>query len=208
MHRFVLCGLLAATALLAEYKSEPAGAPPADLKPGVASLLGKEGYKISDGGKMTAELWLRSSVPTGGKAETSVTLSGVPHGALMGVVRFPEGWADRRGQKIKPGVYTLRYSLMPEDGAHMGASPQRDFLLMVPVADDPGAENNPDYPTLIGLSAKASGTSHPAVLSLWKADAADFKAGSMMTLGEHDQVLHAKAGDTPVAIIVYGKHAE
>jgi len=53
------------------------------------------------------------------------------------------------------------------------------------------------------LSKKASGTPHPLVLSLWKDDA---KAEpGVEAVGENDQVLHCKIGNTPVAIILVGK---
>ena len=52
------------------------------------------------------------------------------------MIRLPERGADRRGQTIKPGVYTLRYGNYPQNGDHQGVEPQRDFLVLSPVAED------------------------------------------------------------------------
>ena len=78
----------------------------------------------------------------------------------------PAAAANRRGQSIKPGVYTMRYSNNPVDGAHLGVAPQRDFLLLTPLANDPDPNAMPDFATLVSWSRKASGTPHPAVFSI------------------------------------------
>ena len=39
--------------------------------------------------------------------------------------------SDIRGKVVKPGVYTLRYALQPQNGDHLGAAPNREFLLLV-----------------------------------------------------------------------------
>jgi hypothetical protein len=190
--------------VFAQYKTEPAGAPPSELNASVVSLLNKEGLKISEGDKVVAEIWFRSSMPTGGKAEDMKSLTEVPHGALLGAIRFPANYPDRRGQQIKAGAYTLRYSLFPQNGDHQGVAPQRDFLLLVPAAADTDGNANLDYKDVTTRSMKAAGTPHPAVFSVWKADAADFQPG-ISQLGEHDQVLKTKIGDTPIAIIIVGR---
>ena len=41
------------------------------------------------------------------------------------------------GQGIQPGLYTLRYELVPNDGNHLGVANSRDFGLLVRAADDP-----------------------------------------------------------------------
>jgi len=145
---------------------------------------------------------LRTTAPAGAKStEESVTLPTIPQGALLGAIRFDGSGADRRGQTIKPGVYTLRYSIMPINGDHQGAAPQRDFLLMTPAADDKDLNAAPNFDTLVAMSRKASGTPHPAVLSVWKADSGTL---SLTKQGDSDWVLQSKVGDTPIAIILVG----
>jgi hypothetical protein len=192
--------LLAATSAFAQYKTQPAGDPPAD-----AAGMNKAGTKIvADNGSTFAEIWLRSTMPSGpNTGESSVTLPTIPPGSLLGVLRFPAKAADRRGQTIAPGIYTLRYGNYPINGNHQGAAPQRDFLLLVPAAMDKSTDAIADFDALLELSRKASGTPHPAVLSFWKADA-DQKPG-FEKQGEKDWVLSAKLGDTLVSIILIGQ---
>jgi hypothetical protein len=137
------------------------------------------------------------------EAGDNISLTNIAHGALLGVVRFPEKGADRRGQTMKPGVYTARLSFFPPDGNHQGVAPQRDFLILSPAAEDKDPKATPAYAPLMEMSMKASGTPHPAVLSVWKADPATFKPG-VSADGEHDTVLRHKIGDLPVAVVVAG----
>lgn len=185
---------------------ESGGAPPSDLPPAFASTLSQQGYKVlAPGGAVYCEIWFRSALPQGGKStEQSVSFPTVPHGALMGVIRFPAPAADRRGQALKAGTYTLRYSMYPVNGDHLGVAPQRDFLVLVPVADDKDPSATPAFDDLMAMSKKASGTPHPAVLSL-ETPASGSSVPSLTKEGEHDWSLAVKVGETPLALIVVGK---
>jgi hypothetical protein len=204
MSKLIVSVLLTASALFAQWKAEPAGAPPpSELNASVVSLLNKDGLKITNGGKEVATVWFRSSLPAAKNDQPNVTLTNVTQGELLGAVKVDGQWSDRRGQQIKPGVYTLRYSMFPQNGDHQGVAPQRDFLLLVRAADDTDGNANLDYGTVTKLSMKATGTPHPGVISLWKGEAAG--TPGITQAGETDQVLNTKIGDTPVAIIVFGK---
>jgi hypothetical protein len=194
-----------AVPLAAHYKVEPAGEAPSELEPAIKASLAKEGFKIlSSDGKVISEIWLRSTVPSGPKAnEDSVTMPTIPHGTVLGALRFPSTGSDRRGQTIKPGVYTLRFSYYPQNGDHQGVAPQRDFLIMTPAGEDKDLNAAPNFDALMVMSRKASGTPHPAVLSFWKQDT-DFKPGFHKE-GDQDWILQTKIGDTQVAIILIGK---
>jgi hypothetical protein len=196
---------MAAGLLSAQYKLEPAGAPPAELPPAVAAALQKQGSKVVAGsGTAFCEVWFRTAAPTGPKStEDGVTLPTIPQGALLGALRFPGRGADRRGQNIKAGVYTLRYALQPVNGDHQGVAPQRDFAVMVPAADDPGPDAKPGWDDLMKLTKKASGTPHPAVLSMSASSNSTFP--ELKKEGENDWALHTKIGDLPVEIILVGK---
>jgi hypothetical protein len=189
----------------AEHKAEPAGAPPAELDAAIVAQLDKAGSKVlREDGSVFCEIWFRSSeLPAGATPEESATFS-VKHGALLGAIRFPAKGEDRRGQSIQPGVYTLRYSVFPINGDHQGVAPQRDFAIMTPAADDKDPNATPTFDALMVMSRKASGTPHPAVLSIWKQEPGDFKPG-LSQMGEHDWVLQGKVGDQPVAVIVIGR---
>jgi len=186
---------------------EPAGAPPSDLDPALAGVLQKDGVRIKDGAKTKMELWFRAAAPKSTKnGEDSVTFQDIAQGTFMGVVRFPDRGADRRGQTIKAGTYTMRLGFYPQNGDHQGAAPQRDFLLLAPVAVDKDVNATPAFEALVDMSRKASGTPHPAVLSTWKVDAGAYKQGVVQE-GESDWVLQTKMSDTPLAVIVAGTAA-
>jgi hypothetical protein len=207
MYKLLLLSLMCAGSALAQYKLAPAGAPPPDLDPAIIGVLQNEGARIvADNGSPVCEIWLRKTMPSGPKAnETGVTLPTIPHGALLGVIRYPGRGADRRGQTLKPGLYMLRFSYYPPDGNHQGAAPQRDFLILSLASADKDPNATPKYDTLMDMSRKASGTPHPAVLSLWKADT-DAKPGFVKE-GDNDWVLRTNIGDTLVAIILIGQAA-
>jgi hypothetical protein len=197
--------LVSSTVWAQQYKADKAGPPPPELASGIAQALAKPGFRISNGDAMYCELWLRASLPSGAPSiEQNVTLPDIPLGALVGVIRFDAAGADRRGQTIKAGVYTLRYGIMPMNGTHQGAAPQRDFLLLTPAAEDRDLNSTPNLDALVAMSRKASHTPHPAVLSLWKADA---DSPGFSQQGDSDWVLQSKVGDTPIDIIVVGTAA-
>jgi hypothetical protein len=94
----------------------------------------------------------------------------VAESALVAVIHFPQAAADYRGHRIPAGFYTLRYAIMPNDGNHLGAAPNRDFLLVIPAASDtdPGTIFKPE--ALVTMSARTTGTKHPSPLSLAQTD--------------------------------------
>ncbi len=187
----------------AQYKVESAGVPPSEAS-ALSSALAKDGVKVvKPDGSPLCEIWFVAADPHGGGSEQNTTMTGVPHGALLGVVRVPARWSDRRGQTIKPGVYTMRYSFFPMNGDHQGVAPQRDFAILSPAAIDTDPAAKTAFDPLMDMSRKASGTPHPLVLSIWKDDAG--VAQGVEAQGEHDQVLHSKLGEAPIAVIVVGK---
>lgn len=138
------------------------------LSASVKEALAPEGYRVVDEkGMVLCELWLPKSVPT----QESTGALGVIYpefaeSTFMGVISLPQGGKDFRGQSIRPGVYTLRYALMPDDGNHMGVSEYRDFLLLIPATADRDPQATLGFAQLVERSKKASGTNHPAPLSL------------------------------------------
>ena len=195
-----LISLLLAASAFGQYKLGPAGAPPA----GAADVTAAGVQVTTADGKVWCEMWFAKSLPEGAKsAEESVSLPTVAHGAFLGIVRFPAQAQDRRGNPIKAGVYAMRYSIYPNDGNHMGAAPQRDFVILIPAGKDKPPSERLTYEALMALSRETNGTPHPSVLSL-----APGGAGAMPSLekeGEKDWTLHVKIGNLPVALIVVGR---
>ena len=152
------------------------------------------------------EVWFRRSIPTGPKPVRSDSIAlPIAQGTLLGVLR-----SSRTGERtaairpIKAGVYTMRYSNYPVDGAHQGVAPQRDFALLTPVANDPDPAAKPESWTDLVTMSKTSGTAHPAVFSLETPAGTTFP--EVTKEGDHDTVLNVKIGNLPLAIIVAGKY--
>jgi hypothetical protein len=200
--RWLLVVLFPAT-VWGQFKADSSAvAPPAELKPAIAQLLEKSGFLISSNGAKYCELWFRAALPVGASSsEPNVTLPNVAVGTFLGVIRFDTEGSDRRAQGIEPGLYLLRYGILPNNGNHQGAAPHRDFLLLTPAVEDQDPSATPNFDALAALSRKASHTPHPAVLSFWKADS---DAPGFSQQGDTDWVLQTKIGDTPIAVIVAG----
>ena len=185
------------------YKIEPISAAAPGLPASLGSAIQDQGYRIVGPSGPWCEVWLAKSIPAGKSTDSSIAF-GIPQGTLLGILRFPGKGADRRGQVIPPGVYTIRYSNFPVDGAHQGAAPQRDFGLLTALADDTDPASKPAFDVLLAASRKASGTPHPAVFSL-ETPPQGAATPSVVKEGDHDWVLTAKAGDLTLSIIVVGK---
>jgi hypothetical protein len=185
-----------------DYKLEAVATAAPDVPAAYAAELSGQGYRVNGPGGAWCEVWFRKSIPTGAKPSDPTIALPIAQGTLLGVIRFPKAGSDRRGQGLKPGVYTLRYSLFPPDGAHQGVAPQRDFALATPIGSDADPKAMPDYEKLVGMS-KTSGTAHAAVFSLQPPSGATFPA--VTKEGEHDIVLSAKVGELAFGLIVAGK---
>jgi hypothetical protein len=150
-----------------EVLNEPA--PAADLSPQIAGELSPTGVRVVRGGSTTlCDIWLRKelTVSANFKPTTEILYPFQP-GQFIGVARFARKSSDFRDQDIQPGVYTIRYAQQPVDGAHVGTSPTRDFLLLSQSTKDLSPKLV-DYKPLTKQSAEAAGSSHPALLAMQK----------------------------------------
>jgi hypothetical protein len=198
---FALISLYSAAAQ--PYKFEPITSAAPGLPGAFGPAIQDQGYRVVGPAGPWCEIWFAKSIPAGKSSDASIAF-GIPQGTLLGILRFPAKGADRRGQVIPPGVYTVRYSNFPVDGAHSGAAPQRDFGLLTPVAEDTDPAAKPAFDALLAASRKASGTPHPAVFSL-ETPPQGAAAPSVVKEGDHDWVLTVKAGDVTLSIILVGK---
>jgi hypothetical protein len=202
--------LLSAAVLMAafsvsaqDYKLEPISTPPPDLPGAYAGVIAAQGYRVVGPKGPWAEVWFCKSIPTGAKPSDDAIVFPIAQGTLLGVLRFPGPAYDRRGQPIKAGVYTLRYSDYPVNGDHQGVAPQRDFALLTPIAADADPKATPAFDALVAMSTKASGTPHPAVLSMESPTGSNFP--SVTKEGDSDEVLNVKVGTLSIGLIVAGK---
>lgn len=175
----------------------------------VRQSLSPKGYRVTpDIATPAIEIWYRKQVPAQPKAASAdAVYERLAPWSLVGVLHFTKGSTDFRGQSIAAGYYTLRAALMPDDGNHLGVAPSRDFLLLVPPAADPGPDSTPKFLDLVALSRQASGTKHPAPMSLVPAE------GGMAPSVTKDDEGHvtfiapirlSSGEDIPLALIVKG----
>ncbi len=197
--------VMSAAAWAQPYKYEAAGAPPAELAPAIAATLQEKGHRVlSPDGKIWCELWFVKTAPKGPvTSEAEVTWKTMIPLSVVGAIRWPAQANDRRGQQIKPGVYTLRYANYPINGDHLGVAPQRDFLVMSQAAMDQTPGPIAKFEELMVYSRKVSGAAHPAVLSMWLVES-NFEPG-LSQAGEHDWALQAAVGEAKISVILVGK---
>jgi hypothetical protein len=149
-------------------------APPEELRAAIRETLSENAIRVIGPEGPLVEIWLRKAIPAKADppAELGVLYPQFVDGTLVGAARFLADGRDFRRQQTRAGVYTLRYSLLPVDGNHLGVSPQRDFLLLVPAANDTAAEPKP-VAELHSASSRASGTTHPSIWSLQQPERGD-----------------------------------
>jgi hypothetical protein len=166
-HTYILFLLLTVTAFAAEPKVEKTSRPKDSPVPdAVWQVLDPDGYRVVLDDGPFCEIWLRKSVPaSSGKANEEALFPQLAPSTMVGIINFLKSSTDYKGDPIKTGFYTLRYELLPADGNHLGVAPNPDFLLILPPSDsDPNAQLN--FQDMVGLSRKATGSSHPGPLNM------------------------------------------
>jgi hypothetical protein len=204
-----VCGLVAATP-----KAEPIG-PLTDsaASDALKKALEPKGYTVVlDDGSEWCKVWLSATVPNSGKTEVEGALfPQLAESTLWGVISFTKPATDYRGQGIPPGLYTLRYELVPNDGNHLGVANSRDFALLVPAADDPNPTTTFDFKQLVALSRKATGSAHPGPVNLVQPDTDNIPSVSNDGQGHwvFNNKLNIQGGSPlPLGIVVKGKASE
>lgn len=163
--------LLLAPALFAARgaKVEPIGPlTDAAASDALKKALAPAGYSVLlDDGSEWCKIWLAASVPASGKTDVEGALfPQLSESTLIGAISFTKPATDYRGQEIQPGLYTLRYELLPNDGNHLGVADNRDFALLIRAANDPDPAAKFDFKQMVALSRKATGTGHPGPINL------------------------------------------
>jgi hypothetical protein len=163
----VLLLITSCVSFAASTKVERTGALPANgVSDAARQIVEDKGYRVTLDDGWTAEFWFARQVASQEKDSPGALYPKLAPSAFVGIVKLAQGMSDFRGQSIAAGLYTLRYELLPQDGNHMGVAPNPDFLLASPAADDSRPEQLFVPRKLVALSAKATGTGHPAVIAL------------------------------------------
>jgi hypothetical protein len=209
MRRLAVLLLLSSCLCAAQAgKVETIGSPTGTSIPdSVKNVLDTTGHRVLLGdGSIACDVWLQKAVPVQAKKDVpDVIYPELGESTFVGVISFPHPATDYRGQAIQPGAYTLRYELIPEDGNHLGVAPNRDFLLLIPVSADADPSATFKFDELVSLSRKASGTRHPAPLSLVQPG-----GGNSVSKDEEEHWIFsttlklASGKDLPFALVVKG----
>ena len=160
--------LAAGSASAADLKLEEIKGAPEGLPEAFASLLEPTGVRVK-GDKVICEIWLVKELATkDGFKPTQTVKYPLASGTLVGAIRMPVAGAEQdfKGQEIPMGTYTLRYGQQPQDGNHLGSSEFSDFVLACALDADKDPKPVDKVQTLFKMSAKAAGTSHPAVFQM------------------------------------------
>jgi len=191
------------------YQVSAIGAAPADVPAALQSTLDASGVRVTNGqGATLCEVWLRKTLPANASpaASSDVLFGALAEGSFLGVIHFPGTFQDFRNQSIKPGYYTLRYGLIPQDGNHMGVNATRDAFVLGPVAVDTNPDKTLSFEELVKLSTQASGTPHPGFLVGAPVSGSTFPSVAKDDSGNQDLQLkgHGSGGDLPLAFTVVG----
>jgi hypothetical protein len=178
---------------------------PPELAPAVAQALAPDVVTVTTG-TTKLEFWWVKSLPLREGATGAPSWADVPDGSLVGALRLGASWSDIRGFTVRPGVYTLRFALQPQNGDHLGISPNREFLLPAPAADDqaPAAVG---YEGAVDLARKTSRRAHPASISIDPASSSGRPLSSATNDLGHQAVIvgiPASAGTLTFGVVVDG----
>jgi len=212
-----LCLSAAAVQAADDVKLEQFEGKPQGLSDKVLPLLDETGYRVTGPDGVICEIWLAKEVAK--KPDFQPTLF-VKYpftvGQFMGAIRLPTKGAaiDFRGQELPTGTYTLRYGHQPQDGNHLGTSDVLDFLLACSPEVDTDPAAVPSVQELFARSAKAAGSTHPAIFLLVPAPEKPFEKPALKHDSDKDLWIlnvnvNAKAGDQksvqPLQIVVSGQ---
>lgn len=211
--------VLSGTAAAQGYKVEKTTAAAPDEAAAVRDSLAGEALRVSGPNGVVCELWLRKVIPAKSAAaqELGIVYGQLTEGTLIGVIRFPTDIKDYRRQRVKAGVYTLRYAILPVDGNHQGVAPQRDFVIATPASVDKSPATGTRDAT-VDMGRKTIGTNHPSVWSLSAAEGGSenpalkhVEDGDLWVLQFRAQLAPESGGGTtalPMALVVVGAAPE
>ncbi len=161
------------------YRAQPGGPLPSELSETVREALEVQGVRVVDArGYRFCEVWLRAEPMEAGSLGELLERDAIPQGVLVGVVVFHSPSADRYGRGLPRGVYTLRF---------VG----EDSVALLPAAADRELEPPGDWAAL-----------RKGLLSFTKAPGGATPRFEMNRRGEW--ILHLRAGETPIALLVAG----
>jgi hypothetical protein len=165
--------------------------PPAEIAEPIRAELDEKVLRIATEDKATFEFWFRKELPLAEKpAGGTLGLTTMKEGAILGVARVAGEHYDFRNEEIKPGLYTVRLGIQPEDGNHLGVAPTRTFALLIPAKQDKKLDPI-EHDALMKAAAAINAAKHPSNLNLQPVEKTDgeFPRLEERNGGEHKVVL-------------------
>lgn len=142
--------------------------PPAALDASIRKLLAPQAVQVFDGDSTVFEFWFCAEVPVSEKPQSPAqALAGFKPVSLVGAVSIT-GKQHRtyRDTELPEGVYTMRFSLQPEDGDHLGTADFPYFVVLIPAKTDTKPDAFTAYPAMVKASGREAPGGHPLILSL------------------------------------------
>ena len=165
--------------------------PPAEIAEPIRAVLDEKVLRIETEDKATYEFWFRKELPLAEKpAAGTLGLTTMKEGAILGVARVAGEHYDFRNEEIKPGIYTVRLGIQPEDGNHLGVAPTRTFALLIAAKQDKKLDAI-DHDALMKAAATINAAKHPSNLNLQPVEKieGEFPRLEERNGGEHKVVL-------------------
>jgi len=165
---------------IAQQKVERIALPASGLPEAILHDVEEKGYRLTLDTGWTADFWPTKQLLEKEKNVPGALYPNLEPGGFAGIIVLRQDISDYRGQTIRAGAYSLRYELLPQDGNHLGVSPNPDFLLAIPASDDPNPVQPWTLKKVVAMSSKSTGSNHPAVIAL-------DNAGEPGTMSKTDQ---------------------
>ncbi len=141
--------------------------PPQELAETIRSALQPTVIRLAEEGKPLFEFWFRKEVPLAEKPPLDAfALEAVSEATVLGAVKVHTEQYDFKDEEIPAGLYVLRFGIQPEDGDHLGTSPTRAFVLLIPAKQDPRLDLHFDHEQLMKASSTVNAAKHPSGLNL------------------------------------------
>jgi len=141
--------------------------PPQDLDASFRSLLAPRVIQLLDGDQPVYEFWFCSSIPLKSKPDSVANgMKSIAETTFVGALALGKTLRDYREDEMVKGTYTVRFSLQPQDGDHLGTADFPYFAVLTPAKLDKNLSYLSTYRRLVKTSGKETPTGHPSILSL------------------------------------------
>jgi hypothetical protein len=147
---------------------------PKELDGSFREVLLSKAVQVTDGEKPVYEFWFCRELPLSAKPESLKDhLDQLKPAMFLGAVMVHNEKRDYRDDELRSGLYTMRFSLQPQDGNHLGTAEFPYFAVLIPAKADTKIDGIKTYKEMTRASAKGTSSEHPRVMSLRPAASAE-----------------------------------